>query len=248
MSDTGDTCDVPREHADAANSEVRDTFELFRNYLDKKLASLKREFSEESDNLSDKTFKKLKEDNSIKLKYVGNRLQFELNSELESDLDSLEKCMSKKDFKKGSEILELAKQKIHKRNKLIRFAVKSLGGWETVHSEDEKRIKKAELRALRNIKSRKNDSACRKPSATVSSAHTDKRVSGRQYFQNLHPIRLTGNNLFVDLSNFLQLEIPTVDRHMTYAICVDDPATGGETVKNLEQTRQLQTRNKDIND
>ncbi|KAJ8301078.1 hypothetical protein KUTeg_020065 [Tegillarca granosa] len=101
---------------------------------------------------------------------------------------------------------------------------------------------------LNLISTKKNDSARRKPSATVSSADTDKRVSGRQYFQRSPSQSTYGQQPFRGFKQFSTIRIPTVDRHMTSAICVDGPATGGETVENLEQTRHLQTRNKDIND
>ncbi|XP_048245825.1 uncharacterized protein LOC125377057 [Haliotis rufescens] len=95
------------------------------------------------------------------------------------------------EFKKYDyvELVETEKTRIEQRNKLIKIADTSEGGWETVKnyvardvasdSEDDKKITRAENKAVKKIKSNMGRSACspyyrprggHAPSATVSSA------------------------------------------------------------------------------
>ena len=62
-------------------SDLADTFKLFKSYLDNKLESLKEEFlcsGNDLDNLT-KTFKK---EVSVKFKNEGNKIQYNFNAEL----------------------------------------------------------------------------------------------------------------------------------------------------------------------
>ncbi|VDI07598.1 Hypothetical predicted protein [Mytilus galloprovincialis] len=80
----------PSELHSASNSKANqqsdlvDTFGLFKDYLDKKLVDLKSDILSEQENLS----KKYRDEANIKFKSEGNRIQFRFN---ESILDGLNK-------------------------------------------------------------------------------------------------------------------------------------------------------------
>ncbi|VDI52531.1 Hypothetical predicted protein [Mytilus galloprovincialis] len=159
------------------------TFELFTSYFDSKISSLKNELVSLA--------KKLKKEVSVKLKGEGNQIQYSFNSDIVSELQKLQKRTSAEDSVSTNLISGLI-LKINRRNKLIRIADKSPAGWSTVReyesddlasdSEDEKRLRQAESRALKTIKEKKTrGKPYSKPSATVSRPANSTDTSNSYY-------------------------------------------------------------------
>ena len=154
------------------------TLEDLRSYFDQKFSHLKRELSEDQLKSSSSLVKKLKSESNLTFKFSGNKKQFEFNIEtLEhitqslSFVDSLKSLVDLENpeiHQVSALILKLddshnsASKAIKRRNKLIRIADKSEAGWAAVDeylsdevasgSEDEKKIRAAEQRALRKKK------------------------------------------------------------------------------------------------
>ncbi|CAC5386530.1 unnamed protein product [Mytilus coruscus] len=155
MSDIGYT-----DHA-ATNAHDRDAFHLFRDYLDYKLVDLKADLASEQDNLSCK----FKEEVGIKFKKEGNSIQYHFNDEILTRLHKIQKKGPSLDSPTNSIVSELI-TKVKARNKSTRIADSSAGGWTTVReyesntiadkSDDEKKIRQAESRAVKSIKERPN--------------------------------------------------------------------------------------------
>ena len=149
----------PPESADLAS-----TFSLFKDYFDKKLDALKRDIQEDSLSNTDSIAKKLKEESKVSFKFEGNKKQFYFNSDLAEKVRSTSTALGKRKLEVVKGYLEEIDADIKKRNKLIRLADKSAAGWDLVNeylsdelasgSEDEKRIRRAEQRALRKRKER----------------------------------------------------------------------------------------------
>jgi len=99
--------------------------------------------------------------------FKGNKLQFEFNSSLLDSIDSASASLLEGDLSRVNQELENIKTLLNKRNKAIRFADKSLAGWMAVEeyesdeladdSEDEKKLRSAERRALSKLRARKQN-------------------------------------------------------------------------------------------
>ena len=176
MGDTGN--DLPpldsnpgRSGQESALSgeETLDLFSrLLDSKLDKKFSEIKRGLGQKG-LATDSQIKKLKTEakaaNSFQFK--GNKLQFEFNSSLLDSIDSAPASLLEGDLSRVNQELENVKTLLNKRNKAIRFADKSPAGWTAVEkyksdeladdSEDEKKLRSAERRALSKLRARKQN-------------------------------------------------------------------------------------------
>ncbi|CAC5374856.1 unnamed protein product [Mytilus coruscus] len=150
-----------------------DTVLLFKTYLYGKIATLHKDRPVGNENFAIK----LKQDLSVKLKGVGNQIQFNFNCIIMADLVKLHKHIADEDAA-CLKLVSASILKIRKCNKPFRIADSSPEGWKTVReyeSEDlasdyevEKRIRSAENRAIRSIKEKKRPHPYKTTAATVS--------------------------------------------------------------------------------
>ncbi|XP_052814271.1 uncharacterized protein LOC128241392 [Mya arenaria] len=133
--------------------------------------------------------KKLKTTKEIPRKFSGNRLQFEFNSELEDSVKQILWAIGNVKIDYAKEMLAGIADKLHVRNKHIRIADTSEGGWETVRqyqsnplasdSDDESRILKADSRAVRKRKQQKPKTKAKSPA--VALGYTDSMALARRF-------------------------------------------------------------------
>ena len=188
-----------RSSSSASTSQIEDIFDRFKSYIDHlldSLASLNEDSSNKDVGPDDeaKVFKRETEAN--KLKFKGNQKQYLFNAAIEDHnmfvLDLLKKGENSKAMKAIENILEL----IQKRQKLIKLADKSEGGWLVVQeyeqeeladdSDDEKRIRKAQAQAVRKKKELSKNN--KKP--RLDRQHELNSNDDRQLFRGKLPIFL----------------------------------------------------------
>ena len=98
----------------------------------------------------------------IEFKFEGNRRQYDFNSDLIQELQSMKNKVESTSIEELEEMLGDIEKKLVHRNKLIKIADRSEGGWSTVfeyergdvadNSDDEKKIRRAESRAVKRKK------------------------------------------------------------------------------------------------
>ncbi|CAG2242226.1 unnamed protein product [Mytilus edulis] len=116
--------------------------------------------------------KKLKTESQYIWKYEGNKVQFLLNTEFLEDLTQAIWAIDNSKTDYARETITEVIDKIKRRNKLVKIADSSEGGWETVrqyesnpvasNSDDENKINKAESRAIRKRNAKGKKSASKK--------------------------------------------------------------------------------------
>jgi hypothetical protein len=123
--------------------------------------------------------KRFKCEQDFKWRFEGNKIQHQFNTELFENLSQVIWALEngKQDY--ARELVNECSESLKKRNKHIRIADSSEGGWDTVRmyesnplasdSEDESRISRAESRAMKRKKSMQKTKKRFRPSATATS-------------------------------------------------------------------------------
>lgn len=167
------------KHADLDKVSNADLFSLLTSYMNNKFSGIEDNFSETTKNLSKKV---KKVENSFNFK--GHQIQYEFNSDLQDNIEKALDCIRSRRFHKAESALNDSLDSIRKRNKHIRIADKSEGGWKTVQeylsddvasdSEDEKKIRAADSRAVKKLKAskaeKKSTNARKRPAEAAGSA------------------------------------------------------------------------------
>ena len=174
MDSDGDENISLRTVLNAVNQQAKDVEAIIDAKVTEKIAEIKEEL-QSANQLVKSQVKKLKTDATYKWKFEGNKVQFNFNAEnLEELVQSLWALDNgKTDY--ARELISATIDKIKHRNKLIKIADTSEGGWDTAKqydsnpiasdSDDEAKIIRADNRAVR----KKQAKAKEKSSASISS-------------------------------------------------------------------------------
>ena len=183
MPSSPETSKNPKETA------TEDVFERFKTYLGK-IENLSSGLSSQS---SSETGKLQRASEAGKLKFQGNKDQFLFNSELQATVDEAANFLGLRDVDKAAEKVEDLRKSLRHRQKIIKLADKSEAGWLAVKeyeaeelasdSDDEKRIRKAQKRALK----KKKQNAFKKSEKNKAplSAHTSRASDDRSLFRGV---------------------------------------------------------------
>ena len=142
-------------------AELRSQKDDIKEYVNNKVSSLRQEI--QGANISVSTeLKKFKGERDITWKSKGNKIQYNFNAEVLETLSSINWAIDNGKLDYAKELIQEISVKVKDRNKHIRIADSSSGGWETVNqyvsnpiasdSDDESKIHRAENRAIKKRK------------------------------------------------------------------------------------------------
>ena len=166
-------------------------------YFDSKFNALKREIVEEHESISEKIDKKLRNTEYV-FRRKTNKFQYEHNLEINTKLHAAKNQLSHRtpNIKKATEALEQGMKMNNTRNKHLIISDKSDAGWATVEeylrrevasdSEDDKRIRKAEVSASR-IKSQKMKSRNNRFKPFFNNNNNRQNNNFQGNYQNFQP-------------------------------------------------------------
>ena len=137
-----------------------DPFELLMNYFGKRSEGIEKKLQQPSN-------KNVKMEDTFIFKHKGNRIQFECNQQILQIVENLSLALNNDDTSEANDLCDHLTAKFKRRNKLIKMADRSVLGWDTVakyeadriasDSDDGKKIRQAESRALTKRKTKKCD-------------------------------------------------------------------------------------------
>jgi len=154
---------------------------MIQNNIKSEFASLKRNFESQSEETAKQAAKRLKQDLEIDFKYKSNKEQFQFNNDISEGLLRVEKLVQGGRQDEALASIEPLLEQLKTRQKHIRMADRSEGGWTTVEefkkdelaedSEEERKMRRSEGRAIQKIKRKRQETKTfgrRPPSATYT--------------------------------------------------------------------------------